>query len=758
MLDSLRQIVQDVNSAPNIPAALHTAVRQTRQVLDVDVCSVYFTEPDRRRHIIVATQGLSPEVVGHVQFGFGKGLIGMVAERTEPLNLECVPAHLDQGFLAQTGADPYQGFLGVPVTHRGRVLGVLAVRQRAARRFQEADVAFLATLAAQLGGAIAYAKISSDLCAVCATQGAEEERYLEGLIGASGAGIGIGLVIFPPRDLASVPDRRPLCPDQEEAALRMALQALSEELEQLKSGLKEKLPAADRALFDAYAMLLQSPELVESTVARIHAGNWAPGALRQTIELHAQRFEQLEDAYLRERAADIRELGACLLAHLQQVAVNPVEYPPQTVLVGSQISALDVMRVPPDRLVGMLSSEGSPASHATILARSLGVPAIVGMGKLPITRLEGQELLVNGYQGRVYIRPGPVLRGRLEGFVCQERLLSAELEALRELPATTSDGTEICLYTNAGLRSDTNACLAVGASGIGLYRTELQFMLNDRFPTESEQTVLYRQILEALAPRPVTLRTLDLGGDKPLSYFPVQEANPMLGWRGIRMTLDHPEIFLTQIRAALRAAAGIGNLRLMFPMITGIPEVEETLALVDRARRQLLEEGVSAQQPPLGVMVEVPAAVHQAQELAQRVDFLAVGTNDLAQYLLAVDRGNRQVARLFDPLHPAVLRALVQVVEAGKRTGKPVSVCGEAAGDPLAALLFVGLGVACLSVSAANLPRVKWLIRSIDCTRAQELAKVALGYDRPQPVRRLLAEALNDFGLSRLVSAIGNPA
>lgn len=755
MLDSLRQIVQDVNSAPNIPTALRTVVRQARKVLGVDACSVYFTEQDRHRHIIVATDGLSPGVVGQVQFGFGKGLIGRVAERTEPLNLEQVPAHLDEGFLAQTGADPYHGFLGVPVTHRGRVLGVLVVRQRAARRFEEADVAFLATLAAQLGGAIAYAKMSSDLCSLCDGQDAEE-RYLEGLTGASGAGIGVGVVIFPPRDLATVPDRRPLCPDQEEAALRGALQALGNELEQLKSGLKEKFPAADRALFDAYAMLLQSPELVESTVERIHAGNWAPGALRQTIELHAQRFENIEDPYLRERAADIRELGACILAHLQQAAVSVIEYPPQTVLVGSQIGAIDVVRVPPGRLVGLLSAEGSPASHATILARSLGIPAIVGMGKLPLVRLEGQELLVNGYQGRVYIRPGPVLRAQLEGLACKERVLSRDLEVLRDLPATTSDGTEVRLYTNAGLRSDTNACLAAGAAGIGLYRTELQFMLNDRFPTESEQTALYREVLEALAPRPVTLRTLDLGGDKPLSYFPVQETNPMLGWRGIRMTLDHPEIFLTQIRAALRAAAGVGNLRLMFPMITGIPEVEETCELVDRAHRQLLEEGVSVQQPPLGLMVEVPAAVHQAQELAQRVDFLAVGTNDLAQYLLAVDRGNRQVARLFDPLHPAVLRALVQVLEAAKCAGKPVSACGEAAGEPLGALLFVGMGFDGLSVSAASLPRVKWLIRSIERTRAQELAKVALNYDRPEPVRRLLTEALNDFGLSRLVPAVGN--
>jgi phosphotransferase system enzyme I (PtsP) len=538
----------------------------------------------------------------------------------------------------------------------------------------------------------------------------------------------------------------------EDLRLRKAVSQTQEEVRRLSEDLDETLSEADRALFDAYALILDSPEIVEATVERIHQGNWAPGALRRTIELYTRRFEEMEDPYLRERGADIRQLGNRILVHLQGASDTTGDYPSNTILIGRQLSAIDLGLAPLDRLRGIISEEGTSLSHSAILARALGIPAVMGVRNTSLEHLDNQEVVVDGTQGHVYLRPNPRLREEIEHLIYEERDLEEDLKSLRDLPSKTKDGVEVFLYTNAGLIADIASMAVAGSAGIGLFRTELPFMLYDRFPSEQEQIKIYRQVLEAVAPRPVNIRTLDVGGDKPLPYLPIEEQNPALGWRGIRLTLDHPEIFLTQLRAALRANVGLGNLRLLLPMVNGVAEVEQALALIDRAQRQLLDEGVAcSRRPPVGLMIEVPSAVYQAQQLARRVDFLSVGTNDLVQYLLAIDRDNPHVSKRVDPIHPAVLHALRHVVEASRRVGKPAAVCGEMAGDPAYALLLLGLGFNSLSISATALPRVKWAIRSVNLPRMESLAKQALMLERPEPIRQLLEKALEDAGLDRLL-------
>jgi len=375
---------------------------------------------------------------------------------------------------------------------------------------------------------------------------------------------------------------------------------------------------------------------------------------------------------------------------------------------------------------------------------------------LPVGRTEGRELIVDGYRGRVYVGGSGAVREEYARLAREEAALSADLEGLRELPAETPDGVRVPLYANTGLVADLTPSLRSGAEGIGLYRTEFPFLVRDRFPGEEEQRRVYRQVLEAFAPRPVVLRTLDVGGDKALPYFPIEEDNPFLGWRGIRITLDHPEIFLVQVRAMLRAAVGLDNLRLLLPMVSHLGEVDEARALVERAARELREAGEPVRLPPLGAMVEVPAAVYQVEALARRVDFLSVGSNDLTQYLLAVDRNNARVASLYDSLHPAVLRAVAQVVEGGHRRGREVGVCGEMAGDPAAAVLLVGMGVDHLSMSVAGLPRVKAAIRAVPWRRARELLQEALALEDGAGVRALVERALVEAGVGRLVRA-GRP-
>lgn len=753
MLDILRRIVQEVADARDLDQALAIIVKRIKQAMAVDVCSVYLADYSERRHVLMATDGLNPAAVGRVFLAMGEGVVSVVADSAEPLNLDNAPDHPRYRFVAETGEEYYHAFLGVPIIHHRKVLGVLVVRQRERRRFAEDEVAFLVTMAAQLAGAIAHAEASGGIGYPNGHDGVTpDDGILDGLAGAPGVGIGIGLVVYPPADLNAVPDRKITDIDTEIIALKTAVAAVQAEIQMLGERLSTHISAEEQALFDAYALMLSSESLVEKVIARIRAGNWASGALRETINEHARVFEDMNEPYLRERADDIRDLGRRILVRLQSSGRRkPPPYPPRTVLVGEEITATMLAEVPRERLVGVVSASGSSSSHVSILARAMGVPAVVGAGDLPVGRMEGRTLIVDGYRGRVYSNPSETVRNEYTRLASEEAQLLAGLQGLRDLPAETPDGARLPLYANSGLIADVSQSLANGAEGIGLYRTEFPFMIRDRFPGEEEQRRIYRQVLEAFAPRPVVLRTLDVGGDKPLSYFPIQEDNPFLGWRGIRITLDHPEIFLVQLRAMLRASAGLDNLRLLLPMVSQIGEVDEARRLVERAYRELREQGEDIVMPALGVMVEVPSAVYQAQEIARRVDFLSIGSNDLTQYLLAVDRNNARVAALYDALHPAVLRAIVQVVEAGHAQGRPVGVCGEMAGDPAAALALLGMGIDHLSMSVASLPRIKWMIRTFPRARARELLDEVLRCDSAEAVRLQLEYALTQAGLGSLV-------
>jgi phosphotransferase system enzyme I (PtsP) len=388
-----------------------------------------------------------------------------------------------------------------------------------------------------------------------------------------------------------------------------------------------------------------------------------------------------------------------------------------------------------------------------ILARAMGIPTVMGAVDLDLSTSDELDFIVDGYQGRLYINASDAIKLEYSRLALEETQLSKELQSLRKLPAQTPDGYTVPLYVNTGLMADITPSKKSGAEGIGLYRTEFPFMVRDSFPGEEEQRLIYQQALKAFAPRPVTLRTLDIGGDKALPYFPIVEENPFLGWRGIRITLDHRDIFLTQIRAMIKAAINYDNLGILLPMISDLGELEEAILLIDQAFTELQEENEEVSWPKIGAMIEVPSAVYQAEELAQRVDFLSIGTNDLTQYLLAVDRNNTRVAKLYDALHPAVLRAIYQTVEAGHKYGRPVGVCGELAGDPAAAILLLGMGVDNLSMTVAGLPKIKWVIRSFSQRDARQMLTRALQFSSAAAIRKYLNAALESAGLGGLVRA-----
>ena len=750
MLEVLRRIVQEVNAAQDLEQALAIIVLRVKQAMSADVCSVYLTDIAQQEYVLMASDGLNPHAVGTVRLGLNEGLVSLVGERAEPLNLDNAPDHPRYRFVAETGEERYHAFLGVPIIHHRKVLGVVVVRQRAQRKFDENEVTLLVTIAAQLAGAIAHAEASGGITGLKGER-RRSVRYTQGLPGSAGIAIGQVVVIYPPADINAIPDRMADDIETEVAAFRQAVTKVYADIESLSARISQALPAEDLALFSAYLQMLGSESLVGKTVARIRAGNWALGALRETILEHTRAFEAMGDVYLSERASDVRDLGLRLIAYLQTETRHTQQYPEKTIIVGEEITASMLAEVPYGRLAGMVSVRGSSSSHVAILARTMGVPAVMGAGDLTVSRLDGREIIVDGYQGRVYVEPSPPIRAEFMRLVQEEAALNEGLAELRDLPAETPDHYRIPLYANTGLLADLNLAHNADVEGIGLYRTELPFMVRERFPGEEEQRLIYRQILESFAPKPVTLRTLDIGGDKALPYFPIQEDNPFLGWRGIRITLDHPEIFLVQLRAMLRASIGLDNLHLLFPMVSTVAEVDDTLLLLKRAHDELLEAGEKIIMPQVGVMIEVPSAVYQADVIARRVDFLSVGTNDLTQYLLAVDRNNPRVAELFDSLHPAVLRALLHIVEQAHRQHKPVTVCGEMAGDPASAILLLGMGMDSLSMSVVSLPRVKWVIRSFTRTDAQRLLQEALEFEDPASIRTHLNKALEKAGLGSLI-------
>jgi phosphotransferase system enzyme I (PtsP) len=749
MLDVLRRIIQEVNTARDLQTALNIIVARVTKAMGTQVCSVYLLDESRERYMFMATQGLNKSAVGHVSIDLDKGLVGFVGERAEPVNLEEAPRHPRYLHIVEVGEEPYHSFLGVPIIHHRTVLGVLVVQQKEARRYDESEEAFLITLSAQLAGVIAHAKATGAIPDVHEMDENTPSAKFNAAPGAPGIAIGVACISYPQAELHTVPERTVTDIKYEVGQFKKALRATRKEIQALARKLKGRLPPEELALFDAYLHMLDDNAIGGEVVVKIKEGFWSQTALRKVIKQHVETFEEMEDSYLRERASDVKDLGQRVLARLQLSEGPREEFPDNTILVGDELTPGMLAEVPKDKLAGIISVKGSANSHVAILARAMGLPTVMGAVDLPIERLEGQTIIADGFEGHVICHPGKEEISQYQKIAREEAALVVGLEELKDLKAETPDGQEMTLCVNTGLMADAARSLDRGAQGVGLYRTEVHFMMNDRFPTEEEQRIIYREQLQAFAPLPVTMRTLDIGGDKVLSYFPIQEENPFLGWRGIRVTLDHPEIFLAQVRAMIRAHEGLdGDLRIMLPMISSVSEVDEALRLIGQCYREIIEEGVEVEMPDVGVMVEIPAAVYQAKAIIKRVDFLSVGSNDLTQYMLAVDRNNAQVAGLYQHFHPAVLHALKQIVDATKAAKKPVSICGEMAGNPGAALLLMAMGYDQLSMSSTSLPVIKWVIRTVKLEDAKKMLKAVLKMDTAWLIKSYMDDQLAKAGFN----------
>lgn len=751
MVDTLRRIIHDIRNTHDLNEACNLIVAAVKNILCTDICSVYLSDDSREEMVLMATDGLYSSAIGQARFRFGQGLIGFTVSRAEPLNIADALVH--PAFLYVTSPaieSMFHGYMCVPMIHRRRVLGVLVVQQKKKCKYSQDDESFLVTLATQLATCISQVEIKQALEKL--TVGLPTRVvFFEGIASAPGISIGEAVVVFPTTSLTQVPDKNIIDVHLEAANFKQAVAAELAELRRLSERMKLILSVGDRALLDAYALLLGSDNLVNGTLDKIYAGNWAPGALRSTILEYAHIFTEMDDPYLKERSADILDLGQRLLNRLQLEQVVNRCYPENTILMGEEISVSQFLEVPPEYLKGIVSARGTGTSHVALLARGLAVPAVFGINNLPLGRIHGREVAVDGYTMRACIQPSTILRQAYLKLIAQEIEQSRSLQHLKNLPAETIDGYHLKLYANSGLFADIAVARNSGVEGVGLYRSELHFFLRDYFPGEEEQYSIYSRILRIMQPYPVVLRTLDIGGDKSLPYFPITEKNPFLGWRGIRISLDQPDLFKLQLRAMLRASLHYSNLSILFPMISSVSELEDALYLLNCVHAELIDDGISVKIPRVGIMVEVPSAAYQIDILIRRVDFASIGTNDLTQYLLAVDRNNDRVAKLYDSLHPAVLATIRYVVDRIKAAGKPVSICGEMADDPAAVILLLAMGVDSLSMNLGSILKIKWMVRSIHHTAAKELLSEVMNFEDAATIRKYTNNFLDKYGLSSLL-------
>ncbi|MFP4560557.1 MAG: putative PEP-binding protein, partial [Thiohalorhabdus sp.] len=539
VLRTLHRITQEVGRAPHLQQALDTLVSGLRRAMSTEVCTVYLSDPEvEGGWVLRATDGLNPESVGRVRLGPGEGLVGLVAREEEPVNLDNAGQHPLFRYFPETGEERFPAFLGVPILHRGEVLGVISVQGTKSERFDEEHATLLFTAAAQLGGVIAHAQVLERLgirSTAPSETGEQEgtprvEAFLAGQGGAQGITIGTAWAVYPPADLSAIADRPCEDPESDKREFQRALNAADQEMAELGGNLNERIDEEDADLIHAYLHILRDKGFQRRVEARIEAGTWVQAAVRDVVWEYIEAFENMDDPYLRERAADMRDLGRRLIAHLQQGSHrHDGELPPDTVLVGEEISPLNMASVPEGHLKGVISATGSGGSHVAILAHAFGIPAVMGVEDLPVALIDGKRVVVDGYSGRVYVDPSPKILQEYQRLEAEEAALTERLAVLRDQSAESPDGRVMPLYANTGLLADLDPALRSGAEGIGLYRTELPFLTRDRFPGEAEQIRIYRQVFETFAPRPVTIRTLDIGGDKLLPYLPIQEDNPFLG-------------------------------------------------------------------------------------------------------------------------------------------------------------------------------------------------------------------------------------
>ena len=692
-------------------AKLDMVTRIVAVSMVAEVCSLYLSRKSGEMELF-ATEGLDPTAVHVTRMKPGEGLVGEIMRNGRPLNLSDAPGHPAFSYRPETGEDPFHAFMGVPLLRGGRAIGVIVVQNRTSRVYAEDEVEDLQIIAMVLAEMVAAGELIDPTQLKDVEIAPQRPERIKGQKLADGLALGVAVLHEAPVAVHKLLSDDPAA---EELRLNTAITELQAQIDEMLDGHQAVLgPSYD--LLETYKMLAYSRSWNHSLTEAVKSGVTAEVAVERVRNEQRAGLGQARDPYLRERVHDLEDLNDRLLRHLAGDGGKARVLPDNAILIARNLGPAELLEYDRGKLKGVLLEEGSTASHAAIVARALDIPCVGRLAGLRDKVSEGDPVIVDAERGEAYLRPRPdvvtALKARL-GVRLQRR---AEFARLRDTPAFTRDGAKITLLMNAGLAVDLESLVETGAEGIGLFRTEFQFMVSEDLPRFNAQTALYLRVLEAAGDMPVTFRTLDLGGDKVLPYLEAErEDNPALGWRAIRMGLDRNGTLLRlQLRALIAAARG-RPLRIMFPLIASVDEFRAARAYVDQEVAWAQRRG---RPPPsrldVGAMIEAPALIWHLDALLPMTDFVSVGTNDLIQYLFAADRGNPRVADRYDPLSPPALRALKRIQEACVETGTPVSVCGEMAGRPLEAFALVALGFEALSMPPAGIGPVKQMVLSCD--------------------------------------------
>ncbi len=740
----LRQIREAMAGGGPTQAKLGAVVRTIAVSMVAEVCSIYLRRATGEMELF-ATEGLDPGAIHVTQLKPGEGLVGEIMRLGGPLNLSDAPNHPAFSYRPETGEDPFHAFLGVPLLRGGRAIGVLVVQNRTSRIYAEDDVEDLQIIAMVLAEMVAAGDLLSREELKDVEIAPRRPERLKGAKFADGLAFGVAVLHEAP-----VAVGRLLSDDSaaEEGRLAAAIGDLQAQIDAMLDG-HEGILGASYDVLETYKMLAHSRSWNHSLQEAVHSGLTAEAAVERVRSEHRAGIGQARDPYLRERVHDLEDLNDRLLRHLSGDGGKARSLPDNAILIARNLGPADLLEYDRAKLRGLLLEEGSSASHAAIVARALDIPCVGRIAGLRDRVNEGDPVIVDAEMGEAYLRPRPDVVKAVTARMGVRAERRAEFARLRDTPAFTRDGVKITLLMNAGLAVDFDILPETGAEGIGLFRTEFQFMVSEDLPRLNAQAALYARVLDAAGDLPVTFRTLDLGGDKVLPYLEAErEDNPALGWRAVRMGLDRPALLRIQLRALIAAVAG-RPLRVMFPLVASVEEFRAARALVDREIAWASRRGrPGPSRLDVGAMIEAPSLIWHLDALLPMTDFVSIGTNDLMQYLFAADRGNPRVSDRYDVLSPPALRALSTIKEACIATGTPVSVCGEIAGRPLEAFALLALGFDRLSMPPVGIGPVKQMVLSCDREAARRglepLLKSAAGSVRGEveALARKLAVAL----------------
>ena len=764
----LADVAEIVSRSHDLDETLSNVVDLVGKRLDADACSVYLTGGDLRHLTLSATIGLNRESVGVVRLPYGKGLVGLAAKTRQPVVSSHAREHPDYQYFPETGEERFESLMAAPLVVRSTTIGVLVVQTREPREFDRHDVGIFQTCA-QL---IAPVVINARLLALVGQSPEERDKSSETLAHSGlliphgiperpdanvefrGIPTSRGIAIGPIYRLPDQPDFSELDytpnPDVEREAddLKQALHEARRELDTMREDLGSQFGPDFAAVFHTHVQILEDKGFVAKLEDEVRETGNALEALRAVLAAYRRTFQIIEDPYFRDRVIDVEDVGRRVMECLVGVRGDVTGMSPGSIVVADNILPGMFAKLELDKVAALVSEHGGPTSHGAIFARTLEIPAVTGLPGIQQDVRDGEIAIVDGGEGRIYLSPDEGLIAEYERAQQRYEVVIEHLDALRGRPAETRDGRRIRLTANAGLVGDLRLIEKHGAEGIGLFRTEMLAIAHRGYPEEEEQEQLFERVAGALAPNPITIRTLDLGGDKDLpNVGVVGEANPQLGCRSIRLSLANEPAFHAQLRAILRASSA-GNVRLLFPLISSLDELRRARALLEESKANLRRAGERFDEEiPVGIMIEVPSAAILADVLAQECDFFAIGTNDLTQYTLAVDRGNEHVAHLYDALHPAVLALIDGSVRGAKRAGISVSLCGEMASNPLAIPILVGLGISELSSAPGAIPVIKEIVRGLDSGDTAEDARRARAAGTASEVHAIGAARLRESGL-----------